>query len=312
MASSLVENIENDQSDTQSPCSEKAPFVESNEGSVFVSESHIRPKLDDELELRRNLEFRKDILVESPTTYLDVDEENELLKAEISVDRDELENSYVNNQQDCQSPSRYVTLASCHLPSIVQDTNEPLDASGESANGLIPIPSMLNFNPSCWMQNNYEEAQGHLALQSSDQQLSSPCHFSIISTRNNHTEYPHPSFMMMEDLYKSSVPAGSNALYHLDTNNRRIWVPESSSACGSIFADRTGTSGPSGLCLRQLQEGSIFMAADVENEDMLQHAVNGERYPNPNRYWKGSNPSRAQYEKGLVISSIQNSQYEIL
>lgn len=306
MASTVLAlgDIDNDLSTSQSPSAQKTPSVETKEGSVTVYESNFRCKQDNELELPGNLELRKDLLLESSTTYLEIDEENELLKTENSIDRDELENSYVDNPHDSQSPSGYVTLASCHLPSVVQDIDEPLDASVETTNGLMPIPSMLNFNPSCWMQNSYEEAQAHLALQSSHQQLGSPCHYPIMSTKNSHLEYSHPSFMMMEDPFKSlPVPAGSNALYHLDTNNRRIWVPESSSAAGSYIMDRSGRSGHGGHRLEQLQDGGIFMAADIENEDLLQHAVSLERYPNPNRCWRGSNPSRAQYEKDYKKSA---------
>ncbi|KAI9560585.1 hypothetical protein GHT06_011533 [Daphnia sinensis] len=304
MASSVLGNIDNDISTSQSPSAPKIPSVENRESSVIVSESNFRREQDNEMELPRNLELRKDLLMEPSTNYLEIDEENELLKTETSVDRDELENPYIDNSHDSQSPSGYVTLGSCHLPSVVQDIDEQADASIETTNGLMPIPSMLNFNPSCWMQNSYEEAQSHLALQASHQQLGSPCHYPMMSTKNSHLEYPHPSFMMMEDPFKSlPVPAGSNGLYHLDTNNRRIWVPESSSAGGNFIMDRSGRSGNGGHRLGQLQEGGIFMAADIENEDLLQHAVSLERYPNPNRCWRGSNPTRAQYEKDYKKSA---------
>ncbi|XP_057372115.1 uncharacterized protein LOC130693031 [Daphnia carinata] len=304
MASAVLGDIENGLSTSPSLSGQTTPSAENKERSVIVSESNFRHEQDDEVELPRNLELRKDLLLEPSTNYLEIDEENELLKTETSVDRDELENSYVDNPHDSQSPSGYITLASCHLPSVVQDIDESPDASIEATNGLMPIPSMFNFNPSCWMQNSYEEAQAHLALQSSHQQLGSPCHYTVMSTKNSHLEYPHPSFMMMEDPFKSlPVPAGSNALYHLDTNNRRIWVPESSSAGGSFIMDRSGRSGYSGHRLEQLQEGGIFMAADIEKEDMLQHAVSLERYPNPYRCLRGSNPSRAQYEKDYKKSA---------
>jgi hypothetical protein len=115
------------------------------------------------------------------------------------------------------------------------------------ANSLTLIPNMLNCNPSRLMSNTHEEAQAYFGLLPSHQQLGSPCHFPIISTENNHLEYSHPSFMMMEDPFKSLSIPGSNPLYHLDTNNRRIWVPESCSARGSVIVDRNSRPGSTGV-----------------------------------------------------------------
>jgi hypothetical protein len=242
------------------------------------------------------LELRKDLLLEPPSNFVEVNEDNELFKNGSLIDQEELENSYLDDQH--QSPTRYVTLASCNLPTITQYDGEVPDTSGESANSLTLIPNMLNFNPSCWMSNAHEEAQAHFGLPSSHQQFGSPCHFPMMSTENTHLEYSHPSFMLMEDPFKSLSIPGSNPLYHLDTNNRRIWIPEGCSARGTVIADRTSMPGSTGLRLGQVQEGDVFMAADFENEELLQHAVSIERYPNPSRCWRGSNSSRAQYEKG--------------
>lgn len=50
-----------------------------------------------------------------------------------------------------------------------------------------------------------------------------------------------------------------------------------------------------------ITDGSIFLAADLENEEVLQqHAVNIERFPN--RCWRGANSSRTQYEKGYSVN----------
>jgi len=52
-----------------------------------------------------------------------------------------------------------------------------------------------------------------------------------------------------------------------------------------------------------ITDGSIFLAADLENDEVLQqHAVNIERFPN--RCWRGSgsNSSRTQYEKGFSVN----------
>ncbi|XP_046649832.1 uncharacterized protein LOC124341002 isoform X2 [Daphnia pulicaria] len=297
MPSSVLDEINYDQSVTQSP---EDSINEIKETSVIVFKPDAIYK-EDEGESRGNLELRKDLLLEPPSNFVEVNEDNELFKNGSLIDQEELENSYLDDQH--QSPTRYVTLASCNLPTITQYDGEVPDTSGESANSLTLIPNMLNFNPSCWMSNAHEEAQAHFGLPSSHQQFGSPCHFPMMSTENTHLEYSHPSFMLMEDPFKSLSIPGSNPLYHLDTNNRRIWIPESCSARGTVIADRTSMPGSTGLRLSQVQEGDVFMAADFENEELLQHAVSIERYPNPSRCWRGSNSSRAQYEKDYKKSA---------
>ena len=296
MSSSVLNEINYDRSVTQSPCLKEDSFTEPKETSVLAPKPDAIYK-ENEGGLRGNLELRKDLLLGPSANFLEINEENELFKTETLMEKEELENSYFDEQR--QSPSRYVTLDSCNLPTVTQHDGEGPDVSGESACSLTLIPNMLNFNPSCWMPN--EEAQAHFGLTSSHQQLGSPCHFPIISTENTHLEYSHPSFMMMEDPFKSLSIPGSNPLYHLDTNNRRIWVPESCSTRGSVIADCNSRPGLTGVRLGQVQEGDVFMAADFENEELLQHAVSIERYPNPSRCWRGSNSTRAQYEKGLKV-----------
>ena len=101
------------------------------------------------------------------------------------------------------------------------------------------------------------------------------------------------SYLMQDDAYKARMQLGANALYHLDTNNRRIWVPES---C-TIHHERNSRS-PSGTKSITTEE-SILMAAQLENELLQQqHAVSIERFPN--RCYRGPNSGRTQYEKGAI------------
>lgn len=300
MPSTLDETNETE-SDVPSPTGVDSS-IETNEASVIVSRSDITHKNDEVTDLRANLELRKDLLIEPSLNYVNMDDENGLFKSENLVPEEELEHHYLDSHR--HSPS-YATLTRCHVPTVIHQEDEtPIDVSGESATNLTLIPNMLNFNPSCWVPSHEESTL--LGLPSSHQ-LGSSCHFpSTISTDNGQLEYSQPSFMMMmEDPFKS-VPMISNALYHLDTNNRRIWVPESCSNRGGAVTDRNNSSSRSQSAIRltSVQEGDVFMAAEFENEDLLlQHAVNIERFPN--RCWRGSNPSRAQYEKGTNFSSAK-------
>lgn len=290
--------------EAQSDSPQMNSSMEIKESSIIFSRSDTSHKADDDVtDLRINLELRKDLLSETSAHYhVDMDEENGLYKSEFR-EEEIIEQRYLDIHH-CRSPS-YVTLTPCHMPTVIHHEDEtPIDMPAENTSLTTLIPNMLNFNQSCWVSSHEEGTL--LSLPSSHQLMGSTCHFpSTISAEN--LEYSQPPFMMIEDPFKSSVPMISNALYHLDTNNRRIWVPESCANRGTAVADRPDRNNPSrphsGIRLASVQEGDVFMAAEFENEDLLlQHAVNIERFPN--RCWRGSNPSRAQYEKGYTVYCI--------
>ena len=168
MPTSVLDEINYERSVTQSPSHKEDSYIETKEASVIVSKPDVMYK-EDEGESRGNLELRKDLLLESSANFVEINEENELFQNGSLIDKEELENSYIDDQN--QSPTRYVTLASCNLPTITQYDGEMPDTSGESANSLTLIPNILNFNPSCWMSNTHEEAQAYFGLPPSHQQL---------------------------------------------------------------------------------------------------------------------------------------------
>lgn len=261
------------------------------ETSVIVSRADATSK-EEVVDARQNVELRKDLLLEAPESYIEMDDESGLFKNDSLIPEEELEHEYLH-----RPPPSYVTLTPCHVPTAIHQDGETPDLSGDDVNNLTLIPNMLNYNPSCWVPSHDESA---LCLPQSHQ-LGSPCNMPINSAELPQMEYCHPPFVVMdENPFKPSFPMVSNPLYHLDTNNRRIWVPESCSTRGSTSAERRS---PNCIGFNSIHEADVFMAGDFENEELLQqHSVNIERFPN--RCWRGANPSRAQYEKGSTLRQI--------
>lgn len=277
---------------SESLCIKEDVMVETNqETSVIVSRGDATSK-EEIMEAKQNIELRKDLLLQASENYVEMDEESGLFKNDSLIPEEVLEHEYLRRQ-----PPSYVTLTPCHIPTAIHQDGETPDLSGDDVNNLTLIPNMLNYNPSCWVPSHDESA---LCLPQSHQ-LGSPCNMAINSADLSQMEYCHPPFMMSDvNPFKPSIPMVPNPLYHLDTNNRRIWVPESCSTRGSTSTERRS---PNCIGLHSVHDADVFMAADFENEEMLQqHSVNIERFPN--RCWRGSNPSRAQYEKGSALEKV--------
>lgn len=281
-----VEDINSIRSESRSPYVQEDRLVGSNdeESNNLIPNSEI---VDGEelLDSRPNIELRKDLLLESSEGYAEMEEGSGLFKNGSLIPEEELEHDY---NCDRRLPPSYATLTPCHVPNIIHQDCGLQEPNGDNVNNLTLIPNMLNYNPSCWVPSHEENA---LCMPPS-RQFSPPGHIPMNSVEMPHMEYSQQPYMMMEDPFKpTSMPVIPNHLYHLDTNNRRIWVPESCSMRNNM--DRS----PNDIGLSSVREADVFLAADFENEELLQqHAVNIERYPN--RCWRGSNPSRAQYEKG--------------
>lgn len=259
------------------------------ETSVIVAKG----EEEDLLSLRANgVELRKDLLLDN-ANYLEAvaAEDDGLFKSEPLVV--EVDTTADVDQQRCQS---YVTLTS--LPTVIQhDNGDVLEGTETVNNEVSNFTNLLNFGSS-WASVHEE---GMSSFAGSLHHHLAPCHFQRNSMEMSMQEFPHSSYVMPDDPFKSSVPLGPNPLYHLDANNRRIWVPESSRG----GTDRISTAKAKAV---SMPESGIFMAADLENDEILlqQHVVNIERFPN--RCWPGgaerSTSSRSQYEKGIYFCHL--------
>lgn len=266
--------------------------AETKETSVIVS------RLDNtkgEMADTKLIELRKDLL-EGAEGYINMDEENALFIKNGSLIHQGLSEERLDHRQQ---PS-YVTLTPCQVPSVIQQTDDSTDLRNDFVSNHTLIPNALNS--ACWLPSHDESVI--LTLPSSHH-LESPedltNNLQMISTDASLMDYSHPSFMI-EDSFKTNIALHSNQLYHLDGNNRRIWIPESCSIRNAnLPTEHINRASPVGVRLTSVHEGDIFMAGELENEELFQqHTVNIERFPN--RCWRGSNPSnRAQYEKGTIF-----------
>ena len=261
------------------------------------------------LDLRANLELRKDLLIEPNFVAVNV-EEDELYKTDPLVVEVQEAGGDLESQRHQRCPS-YVTLTTVPSAGFDQGTEEQSSsmAVDHSNSGVSNITNLLNFSSS-WV-SAHEENGAFIAGISQHPHHPSTTSMSYYQRNNpleiSVQEFPHHSHYALADdaspFNKSSMPLGPNPLYHLDTSNRRIWVPESS---------RGGTGERSGLASRSVTitvpDAEVFMAAELENDTLMQqHVVNIQRFPN--RCWRsgersnnGLNPSvsnRTQYEKGL-------------
>lgn len=242
---------------------------------------------------RLNLGLRKDLLTVEPT-YLDIivnEEDNDFFKNKpIFVEVEATDGDMLEQQQD-RGPS-YVNLTT--LPTMIHDKKAiEIMANMSSNNNNNGMPSIATLFNSSWASSSAYEESNH-------NHFISPCHFQRNSMEMmSMQDFSNSSYIPTDDAFKSAMPLGPNPLYHLDTNNRRIWVPESSR--GS--SERDSSSGSRATAVA-LPDTGIYMVADLENDDMLnQHVVNIERFPN--RCWRGpgserSSSSRTQYEKGTI------------
>lgn len=260
--------------------------AETKETSVIVSRVD-NPKTETSM-FKRTLELRKDL--HQPDSYQAIDEENGLYKNDSFV-ADEQQG--IENHQ----PS-YVTLTPCQVPSVIHPDEDSPGLSNDVPHNSTQTPNTLNMNPNCWMPGHDENVILSLPPY---HHLGSPeilvNNLQLMSAEASMLEYSHSSFMMMEDPFKTNMTINPNTFYHLDTNNGRLWVPESCSIRSNTSSIECN-SPPTGVRLTSVHESDIYMAAEFENEELLQqHAVSIQRFPN--RCWRGSNSSRAQYEKGI-------------
>lgn len=173
---------------------------------------------DEMLEVRCNLELRKDLIIESHATYVNdahqVEEEG-IFKSEPETALELDVNALHHHQQQS-----YMTLTS--LPSISL-TTESIDVPSSDNNLVSNISNLFSINPSsCWMSSQHEESN-YLNSNYNYLSNSSSCHYQRNTPEiSNQTEFGH-HMVMVENPFKQSLPMGPNPLYHLDTNNRRIW-----------------------------------------------------------------------------------------
>ena len=283
-------NVAKDALRSKSPTVTDFPIAEFKEASVIVTVTEQSRKKSETIESPINLELRKDLLLECTTSNEFSGEESKLYKSESAVS-EELERAYLDSRQ----PPSYVTLTPCHLPTVIQHQDEYTDV-GVSSN-LTLMPNMLNFNPP-WV--SCHEDSSLLTLAPPQSYAPSPCYYPTVLADGTTLEYSQQTLTMTEDSYKQST-ALSNALYQFDANNRRIWVPENCATRSSFAMTESSAnnsrSPTNALQITSLHDGDVFMAAEFENEELLQqHVVNIERFPN--RSWRGPSTSRAQYEKG--------------
>lgn len=241
---------------------------------------------------RLNLGLRKDLLTEP--TYLDIivnENDDDLFKNKpIFVEVEATDGDMLEQQED-RGPS-YVNLTT--LPTMIHDKKaiEIMANMSSNNNGMPSIATLFN---SSWASSSSAHEDGNIH----HNHFISPCHFQRSSMEMmSMQDFSNSSYIPTDDAFKSAMPLGPNPLYHLDTNNRRIWVPESS-------RERDSASGSSRATAVSLPDTGIYMVADLESEDILnQHVVNIERFPN--RCWRGpgserSSSSRTQYEKGMIL-----------
>ena len=188
---------------------------ETRANNVFVSTSNLRCG-DELLETRCNLEFRKDLLMDLPhVSYINEHGVEEgIFKSEPLAIEFEVDSMHHHHQQQS-----FLTLTT--LPSIPHSVNESIVASN-SDNSLVSnnVSNLftLNTSPSCWVTSQHED--GNYLNANYNFLGSSSGHFQRAEVYSQ-SEFAHHT--VVETQFKPSVQIGHNPLYHLDTNNRRIW-----------------------------------------------------------------------------------------
>lgn len=239
----------------------------SNEASVIVSTKQTDKSEDESLD--KNLELRKDLTIEANGSLFNIEVEgffkNEPHPVEVEV-----------KDEDAGHQPSYVTLTT-----VSSGTEELTD----NANLVSNLSHLLNFNQTTWTAGHEDNSLMTFGHQPVDL---APAHFHRNMVEVNGVA--ELSSYLMDDEYKYSI--GPNPFYHLDTNNRRIWVPESCSA----HRERNNRS-PGG---KPSAPGESIFVADFESDVTLHQpsAVSIERFPS--RSWRGPNSGKTQYEKGIL------------
>ena len=246
----------------------------SNEASVIVSTKQSDKSEDESPD--KNLELRKDLTIEANGSLFNIEVEglfkNEPHPVEVEV-----------KEEDAGHQPSYVTLTT-----VSSGTEELAD----NANLVSNLSHLLNFNQTTWMAGHEDTSLMALAYQPVDL---APAHFHRNMVEVNGVA--ELSSYLMDDEYKYSI--GPNPFYHLDTNNRRIWVPESCSA----HRERSSRS-PNG---KPSVPGESIFVAEFESDAVALHqqsAVSIERFPS--RSWRGPNSGKTQYEKGTILHLLSN------
>ena len=247
----------------------------SNEASVIVSTLSTKAAEASE-SADKNLEMRKDLLIqadEANATFQTIEVEGLFKNEPHAVDV-----CPVKEEDGVQQPS-YVTLTP------VSSGAETLDMA-DNASLVSNLSHLLNFNPTSWISGHEDTS---LMATGFPQPVDlAPAHFqrNMVEVNGVTTEL---STYLMDDEYKSpSMQIGPNPFYHMDTNNRRIWVPENCAA----HRERNRSPGKSVLAGE-----SIFVTEFESDVALHQQAVSIERFPN--RSWRGPNSGKTQYEKGI-------------
>ena len=238
----------------------------SNEASVIVAAKHSDKS---EQASDKNLEMRKELTIEANGSLFNIEVEglfkNEPHPVEVEI-----------KEEDAGHQPSYVTLTT-----VSSGTEELAD----NANLVSNLSHLLNFNQTTWMAGHEDTSLMTFAHQPVDL---APAHFhrNMVEV-NGVTEL---SSCLMDEEYKYSI--GPNPFYHLDTNNRRIWVPESCSA----HRERNNRS-PG---VKASVAGESIFVTEFESDVALhqQSAVSIERFPS--RSWRGPNSGKTQYEKGTL------------
>lgn len=217
------------------------------------------------------IELRKDLLSGS-TTYAMVNAENEILKNEDAAD----DGAAV---QQAESVAYHQLSGACYATLTNMQPNMADHEGFNSSEVSNVMTNIMNYcSAPCWMPP-HDDASHY-----SSAHLQNAYHYPT------NVDYVQSGCTMVEDAYKSQVNVEHNAFYHLDTSNRRFWMPEPSS---STMDDPTSSAARRSNAV----SAEVFMASEFENEDLFrQHAVSIERYPN--RCWRGGNSTRNQHEKG--------------
>lgn len=233
------------------------------------------------------IELRKDLLNES-VNYVEMSEEPEIPgHEEIETKEDgSVENHEQSLSYGQQPGASYTTLTNVQ-PTMGDESFNTADVSNVMAN------LMSYCSVPCWIPP-HDDGMHYTATHMDFQNA---YHYATSA------EYTQNACSVAEDVYKSQPNIGHNSLYHYDTSSRRFWIPEPNS---SRMEGNTVANDFTSSAIRRASSipTDIFMASEIENDELFrQHAVSIERYPNPNRCWRGGSSARHTQEKGYFFNS---------